>query len=100
MGGFLESKESFEEGVRREILEEIGVEITIKRLLGSYPDTYGRGIIRTINVFFVATLRTGNMKPASNVSEIRWFPHDETPKMVAFDCVRRALHDWQRQKTP
>lgn len=41
-GGVLELDESFEAGVRREVLEETGLEVTVERLTGVYKNmTHG-----------------------------------------------------------
>ncbi len=41
-GGFVQSGETLEHGLRSEIDEELGIEIRIKCVLASYPDQYGR----------------------------------------------------------
>src|SRR5690348_1512777 len=40
-GGFLEAGEHPEDGVRREMAEETGLDVTITRLIGVYMDVYG-----------------------------------------------------------
>lgn len=94
-GGFLLSEETLEEGLRREIFEELGIEIAIGRLLGSYPDTYGQAAVPTINVFYLASIARGIPSARSDVAEIRWFHRVRLPSKIAFECVRRALHAWR-----
>ena len=48
-GGFLEINENLEESIKREIKEELGVEIELDRFIGVYPDTYlSQGILRPV----------------------------------------------------
>ncbi len=46
-GGVLELNETFEQGVRREVLEETGVTVTVDRLTGVYKNM-NRGIVALV----------------------------------------------------
>src|SRR4051794_27432416 len=46
-GGVLELDETFEEGVRREVREETGVEVEVERLTGAYKNM-PRGIVALV----------------------------------------------------
>jgi ADP-ribose pyrophosphatase YjhB (NUDIX family) len=93
-GGFLGLGESLEDGLRRELREELEIEIQIKELLGSYADVYGENLVPTINVFYLATIFKGIPTARSDVSEVRWFQQNEIPSSVAFECVRWAINTW------
>ena len=99
-GGFVQSGETLEHGLRREIDEELGIEIKIECVLASYPDEYGESAIPTVNIFFLASVARGTPSARSDVTEVRWFPYDRLPSTIAFDCVRRALNDWARRRSP
>lgn len=96
-GGFLELGESLQDGLRREIHEELGVEIQIRSVLGSYSDTYGQDGTPTINIFYLATILEGRVVAGSDVSEFRWFHQQDIPETIAFDTGRLALHAWIKQ---
>jgi ADP-ribose pyrophosphatase YjhB (NUDIX family) len=94
-GGFLEIGESLEQGLRREILEELDVEIEIGPYLGSYPDIYGRVQAPTINTFFIVKIVEGEPVAGSDVVASQWFHRDNLPQDMAFESGRRALAAWQ-----
>lgn len=98
-GGFLDMGESLEDGLRREIREELGVEIRIISSLGSYPDVYGPRLDPTINIFYLTMIVEGNPTPGSDVSEIQWFDHEKIPTTISFENGRLALDAWLEQRS-
>ena len=85
-GGRLEFGETLEEGLRREILEETGLEIDIVRWL---PPTEriirnAEGIIQDHVIFLDAltVVRSGTFKPASDVGEGYWFSQKELREIL------------------
>lgn len=93
-GGFLALGESLEDGLRRELREELEIEIRIIESLGSYPDVYGKDLTPTINIFYLATIVEGIPTAKSDVSQVQWFNHNEIPSNIAFECVRWAINTW------
>jgi ADP-ribose pyrophosphatase YjhB (NUDIX family) len=93
-GGFIEPGEDPREAVRRELLEETGLEVQVGELVGCYPDLYGDGGGATLNLFYAATPVGGREAAASDVAELRWLtPPEAAAQELAFACCRRALED-------
>lgn len=69
-GGVLELDETIEEGLRREIREETGVEVTIERLTGVYKNM-SRGIVALVYRCRAISQPAGSSAEASSV---RWHP--------------------------
>jgi NAD+ diphosphatase len=91
VGGFLTIAETAEECVRREALEELGVAITINRMLGTFASTYGDTGLRTIGVAFDCSVASRACITLSEENDrFGWFPLDDLPE-IAFDDVRQAL---------
>lgn len=76
LAGFVEVGESLEQGLRREILEETGLEVDNIRYMGSqswpFPDQ--------LMVAFYADYKRGELKvQEEEISQAKWFPKDEIP---------------------
>jgi 8-oxo-dGTP diphosphatase len=96
-GGFIRSGEGGEEAVHRELREETGLAVEVGEVLAILPDTYGDDGETTLNIFYLATIASGDPQPASDVSELAWFAPDALPEpgRIAFRCVARALALWR-----
>ena len=98
-GGFLEEGEHPEDAIRRELREETGLEVEPVRFLGAFVDTYGEGpeAGSVLNLVWEARVLSGEMHPADDVSELRWFAADELPTddgEYAFTWVAPFLKEW------
>lgn len=107
-GGFVDPGESAEEALRRECLEEIGLEIGGISLVGGYPNGYDYAGVpyRTCDFYYAASAAPDSALddsgyPAlrielSEVQEARWTAiADLDMDMVAFPSMRRALGEWK-----
>jgi ADP-ribose pyrophosphatase YjhB (NUDIX family) len=95
-GGFLEPGESLEDGVRRELHEETGLDVVVGSYLVSLPDVYGPDGEATLNCYFECSAGEGEPQPADDVSELRWFARDELPgrDRIAFENGPAAIEAW------
>jgi 8-oxo-dGTP diphosphatase len=96
IGGFLEPQEHPAEAAVREALEETGLEVSLGELFGIYIDTYGDDNLYTFNVYYRALAPTGDPRPTSDVSELRWFAPAELPADLAFPHENELLSLWAR----
>lgn len=92
-GGFLNPVESAEEGARRELKEETGLEQAYMEQFHTYsaPDRDPRE--RVITVAFLALVKIQDVKGGDDAADARWFPVSEVPQL-AFDhdvILRDAL---------
>jgi 8-oxo-dGTP diphosphatase len=98
-GGFLEAGEHPEEGVRRELREETGLEIEVVSLVGIYMDTYGPPPSDdTLNFYYECRVVSGEMRAEDDVEELDWFDPLDLPGPLAFDNARRAFADWMARR--
>lgn len=92
-GGFLEAGEHPEDGARRELLEETGLEIRITDLLGMYMDTYGEGNYYTLNMYYLAEIVRGELRVMDDVAALEWFALDVLPNEFAFQHQYQMMED-------
>jgi ADP-ribose pyrophosphatase YjhB (NUDIX family) len=95
LGGFLEEGEDPIDGLRRELLEETGLEVEPGAYLGAYSDSYGEAGTTVLNLVFETRVVAGDMAPADDVAELRWFALEDLPpsEELAFTWVARFLDD-------
>lgn len=98
-GGFIEERESPEEGLRREMKEELGIDLKDVRLLAvtgpaHYP--FGGQDNYNTDIYYVVDL-VGDPKAVdkSDVVAIDWFDPDHLPDM-AFDTNVKAIEVWRK----
>jgi NAD+ diphosphatase len=88
LAGFVESGESLEECVHREIAEEVGVRVTDLRYFGSQPHPFPHSLM----VGFVADWLEGDIRiDASEIEDARWFDVDNLPELPHPMSIARAL---------
>jgi ADP-ribose pyrophosphatase YjhB (NUDIX family) len=93
-GGFCRYGEHPEEAVKREVREELGTAIDINRLFGIFVSRYGRGGDFVMDCNYLAKLKSGRMKPASDIDDYRWFHYTALPRRIAFSQNRIILEKW------
>jgi len=80
-GGFLLYGEAPEEGLRREVGEELNAEVSVGRLLAVKLDTYGGPDEYTLNIFYRAELVTRELRAGAGVGGFGWFRLDALPPL-------------------
>lgn len=90
LAGFVEPGESLEEAVQREILEEVGIEVTDIRYFGSQPWPFPHSLM----IGFTARYAGGEITPdPSEIADAGWFAPDEFPQIPGKISISRALID-------
>jgi NADH pyrophosphatase NudC (nudix superfamily) len=99
-GGFLAVGESPAEGVKRELREELGVEVEVSEsdYVQGAPHRYGRDGDWTLALGFKARLVSGDPTPADDVAAFRWVGAEELDQIdFAWEhdreLVRKVLAD-------
>jgi 8-oxo-dGTP diphosphatase len=78
-GGGLEYGENPEDGVRREVREETGLDVKVEKLLyaESAPNNHH------INLIYLCKIVGGMFQPSYEISQTRFFSVDELPKLLS-----------------
>jgi ADP-ribose pyrophosphatase YjhB (NUDIX family) len=95
-GGFLEEGEDPLDGLRREFLEETGLDVEPTEWLGVCLDPYNRYWV--LGLTWIVHADGGEPQPADDVAELRWFAPDELPGEMAFASQERVLRDWAMRR--
>jgi NADH pyrophosphatase NudC (nudix superfamily) len=94
-GGFTDPGETGEAATRREIREELGLELGELVYVGAWPNVYHAGgfVVHVLDVFYRARLATTEMTlDADEVSGAEWLdPGRVSPDEIAFPSMRAAL---------
>ena len=91
-GGFVELGEHPADAARREIREELGLDLTLTGLVGIYVARSGRGQWLEVTVYLGEVSGEPHPDP-TEVLECRWFARDEVPEVMAADH-RQRVEDW------
>ena len=102
-GGFIEFDETLEEGLIREIREELGIEVTDLHYLTSAPNRYVFAGVpyRTADVFYLCeAMNPEALQAADDVADIVLVkPEAVNPAEFAFDSTRLAFQILMEQRT-
>lgn len=88
-GGFVDYGERVERAAVREALEETGLEVELKGLVGVYSDPTRDPRQHTIStVYWGICAEPGRVKGGDDAAEARFFPPEALPEEIAFDHAK------------
>lgn len=92
-GGKIKIDESVEQCLKREMREELGVEVSAKRLLGVYTDpsyilALGNQVQRVFLIVFLCVIKKGKPKLTNETEEYRWFKKKDLSFIKSFPLVK------------
>lgn len=93
-GGFIDPGERAEDAIRREIREEVGVDLRDVTWLGSFPNDYAYGgvVYPVIDLYFVGRAARSEAAALDGVDDVVWLdPAAIDPAELAFPSMRLAL---------
>jgi NAD+ diphosphatase len=91
IAGFVEPGENLEECVRREILEEVGIQVGNIRYFGSQPWPFPNSLM----VGFIADYAGGEISvDGKEISEAGWFDAHNLPELPSKMSIARKMIDW------
>lgn len=86
-GGLIEPGETFQEALRREVLEESGVEIEITGFIGICKNIE-RNIV---NIDFTARYIGGELRTSEESTEVIWASPEEAVDLITFPLTKKRL---------
>ncbi len=95
-GGFVEYGETLEQAVRREAMEETGLELLDLRQFHAYSEPDRDPRFHVVSVVFIAKGK-GTPRAADDAAGIALFSKDELPEDIAFDH-KKILEDYFKFK--
>ncbi|MEU4444658.1 NUDIX domain-containing protein [Actinosynnema sp. NPDC050801] len=92
-GGVLEIAETFEEGVRREVLEETGISVRVERLTGVYKNMR-RAVVALV---YRCTPLGGVSRTTDEAAAVRWMTLDEVRETMTPAYAIRVTDAFERE---
>jgi NAD+ diphosphatase len=91
IAGFVEAGETLEECVKREIMEEVGLQVKNVKYLGSQPWPFPNSLM----IGFTAEYESGEIAvDGVEISDAKWFDIDNLPELPSEISIARKIINW------
>ena len=84
-GGHVEYGEKVEEAIKREMKEELGVLVKIKKMIGVYSNPKRDPRYHTVSVVYLLKKGKGKIRLNNEASEFKYFSLKKLPSKIGFD---------------
>jgi 8-oxo-dGTP diphosphatase len=92
--GYIDTDEKPKQAIAREVREETGLYIWLKRILCSTNPSPENFPLNQISLMYLATIRGGELKAGSDCLEAGVFPFDQLPDLC-FDTDKEIIRQWR-----
>lgn len=96
-GGFINPDENLNDSVKREIKEELDIEVKVGKVIGVYNDKYLYQNINYPSLAIIVTAKkiSGDIRPLDDVSGYKFFSKEEIlNQKIAFSMIKQAIFDY------
>lgn len=102
-GGFIDFNETIEEGLKREIKEELNLDVGKLNYLFSFPNKYlFKGVLYfTLDFFFTAKIKSLNdiIVDEENTEYVLLKPGEIKPSELSFDSIKKVISYYSKKNT-
>lgn len=96
-GGFIGYGEHPAQSARREVYEELGIRVTLKKLLGVYSEVFQRTGDHMMSFVFLGKRRPGPIRPhPEEIEAYAWMPVRQALRLTRNPFAKAGLRDYLR----